>query len=1054
MHPCRVGMGTRKNREREGKRSSPLSMPPRHRHPQGEVTPAPLTINGFGHGRSLVLGRYAEPPRHSGGGGDGAAVSGASISVFADALLAERTAASNTGDDDALTQGGFPHASRRVSALEGLNVLTFLSLFAEPVSRPRRVHEYLVTSYSVGRCVASGITAPDIIAFLARHCAGDVGPLLTPGGAMRRFIEDNVRCYNVARVVVSGESVRVECADRQTAERLLADAIIRSQAVPDCRIIDEVGVPSSAHSPPPSHAAPSPDDDEQGVHIEPPLLYAPDDDRSVLSSSHGFASRCSFELIDAPAAKYVAARAWLALSLPLVHEYDFASDATLPHATFELRRSSQPRAYQYRAVAAAVDSRAGRCSSGVIILPCGAGKTLVGIMLLCAVKRPTVICCASAVSVEQWLSQLHLYAHAVHDAPENEAADAEAQRRLSSSRVPAVVLATGAQRRTAVAEAPRSALGLASQQRVKIACLTGKRKDPITSSTEIVIVTYSMLATAHRLMQLHDGDKADNDHRSHAKETSSAARQPAPRRQRPGETLLRRSWGLVILDEAHMVPAEFFQSSIAALRARATVGLTATYVREDAKIVTLHHFIGPKLCDIAAEDLRRDGYLATVLAVEVRCPMSQEFAVEYATRSLGCLNVSASRSQGKESLMGRKQPSKRPRGKRAVPPRGEDSDQKLFEGEDDDEALREESSDDGEAASSPASDVNNNGGGGHSAMAGAADVSRSHFSPVLAFLAAANPSKLECAAALLRRHAADGKVLICCDQLLVLRQFATRLGVPYICGETSHGDRMKLFSDFQATRAVNVLCVSRVGDISVNLPCANVVIQVSSHGGSRRQELQRLGRVLRPKGNADRLAGGAGGNANTPTTTGVRNHAAVDAFFYSLVSDDTLEVYHASRRTAFLRHQGYSCTTERFARAAADRKEGASLPAVASTTNDKAEDGSTEEESRGLARRSRAAPSRTPPEGVMCRMERVVWLAAVVSQWEVSFQRAVGDSQRSAAARLPPPPAPVAVQERISGPPVKPEGVANGAVGPATSVVPLALGDLTGGAEDLVYAED
>lgn len=97
-----------------------------------------------------------------------------------------------------------------------------------------------------------------------------------------------------------------------------------------------------------------------------------------------------------------------------------------------------------------------------------------------------------------------------------------------------------------------------------------------------------------------------------------------------------------------------------------------------------------------------------------------------------------------------------------------------------------------------------------------------------------------------------------------------------------------IFSDFQSTSKVNVICVSRVGDVSVNLPNANVVIQVSSHGGSRRQEAQRLGRILRPK---ERAANGK----------------PVEAWFYSVISMDTLEMSYAAHRTAFLVDQGYAC---------------------------------------------------------------------------------------------------------------------------------------------------
>ncbi|GKB81450.1 DNA repair helicase, partial [Tanacetum coccineum] len=82
------------------------------------------------------------------------------------------------------------------------------------------------------------------------------------------------------------------------------------------------------------------------------------------------------------------------------------------------------------------------------------------------------------------------------------------------------------------------------------------------------------------------------------------------------------------------------------------------------------------------------------------------------------------------------------------------------------------------------------------------------------------------------------------------------------------------------------------GDNSIDNPEANVIIQISSHGGSRPQEAQRLGRILRAKGTLqDRMAGGKEEN---------------NAFFYSLVSTDTQEMYFSSKRQQFLIDQGYS----------------------------------------------------------------------------------------------------------------------------------------------------
>jgi len=95
---------------------------------------------------------------------------------------------------------------------------------------------------------------------------------------------------------------------------------------------------------------------------------------------------------------------------------------------------------------------------------------------------------------------------------------------------------------------------------------------------------------------------------------------------------------------------------------------------------------------------------------------------------------------------------------------------------------------------------------------------------------------------------------------------------------------MQLLSQFQYSPATKTIFISKVGDNSIDLPNANVIIQISSHFGSRRQEAQRLGRILRPK---LRLEG----------------H---NAFFYSLVSKDTQEMFFSSKRQQFLVEQGYS----------------------------------------------------------------------------------------------------------------------------------------------------
>ena len=91
--------------------------------------------------------------------------------------------------------------------------------------------------------------------------------------------------------------------------------------------------------------------------------------------------------------------------------------------------------------------------------------------------------------------------------------------------------------------------------------------------------------------------------------------------------------------------------------------------------------------------------------------------------------------------------------------------------------------------------------------------------------------------------------------------------------------------------ALRTICISKVGDTSIDLPEANVIIQVSSHFGSRRQEAQRLGRILRPK---------------SYTSTDGSNRSSFNAFFYTLVSTDTQEMFYSTKRQQYLIDQGYT----------------------------------------------------------------------------------------------------------------------------------------------------
>lgn len=149
-----------------------------------------------------------------------------------------------------------------------------------------------------------------------------------------------------------------------------------------------------------------------------------------------------------------------------------------------------------------------------------------------------------------------------------------------------------------------------------------------------------------------------------------------------------------------------------------------------------------------------------------------------------------------------------------------------------------------------------------------------------------NPKKFQACQYLIGYHERRGdKIIVFSDNVYALIEYAKKLGKPYIYGGTGQQERMRILQNFQYNPAVSTIFLSKVGDTSIDLPEATCLIQISSHYGSRRQEAQRLGRILRAKR---------------------RNDEGFNAFFYSLVSRDTQEMYYSTKRQQFLIDQGYA----------------------------------------------------------------------------------------------------------------------------------------------------
>ena len=149
-------------------------------------------------------------------------------------------------------------------------------------------------------------------------------------------------------------------------------------------------------------------------------------------------------------------------------------------------------------------------------------------------------------------------------------------------------------------------------------------------------------------------------------------------------------------------------------------------------------------------------------------------------------------------------------------------------------------------------------------------------------LASTNPEKTDIVERLLKHFdKPDDRVLIIGQYIDQLETLSKELGIPLITGKTPNKDREKLYAAFRDGSLKNLM-VSKVGNFAIDLPDANVLIQISGTFGSRQEEAQRLGRVLRPKSD-----GGA-------------------AHFYSIVTQDSKEQEFAMNRQLFLTEQGYA----------------------------------------------------------------------------------------------------------------------------------------------------
>ncbi|HHU36221.1 MAG TPA: DEAD/DEAH box helicase [Treponema sp.] len=161
-------------------------------------------------------------------------------------------------------------------------------------------------------------------------------------------------------------------------------------------------------------------------------------------------------------------------------------------------------------------------------------------------------------------------------------------------------------------------------------------------------------------------------------------------------------------------------------------------------------------------------------------------------------------------------------------------------------------------------------------------------------IASENEAKMKVVTELLRRHS-DDSVLVIGQYIQQLEKVAATLNVPLITGKTPNVERDRIYADFRNGKT-KAIVVSKVANFAIDLPDASVAIQISGSFGSRQEEAQRLGRIMRPK--------------------------EKNAMFYTIVTARSVEEDFAANRQKFLAEQGYEYSIVRWDESVLDYTDG------------------------------------------------------------------------------------------------------------------------------------
>ena len=268
----------------------------------------------------------------------------------------------------------------------------FLVAISEPQCRPEFIHEFKLSPYSLYAAVSVGLQTEDIIKYLNLLSKTSLDEGLI------EFIRKCTESTGKAKLVVKKNAYHIETDFPDIAQKLLQDPTIKA-----CR--DEEGEIERTEDISTDLSK------KTGIELIEQLdlvQMGNEDDIEAQKQSRKLVN--SQQTISFPILRdrvEDVQRHCITLDLPLLAEYDFRNDTSIPDLPIDLRPNAILRPYQEKSLRKMFGN--GRARSGIIVLPCGAGKTLCGVTAVTTVRKRCIVLCTSGVAVEQWAAQFKLW---------------------------------------------------------------------------------------------------------------------------------------------------------------------------------------------------------------------------------------------------------------------------------------------------------------------------------------------------------------------------------------------------------------------------------------------------------------------------------------------------------------------------------------------------------------------------------------------------------------------------------------------------------------------